>query len=642
MVDISLLKKALTIRAFEQNLLNAYSQGHLNGTVHTCIGQEITPVLIAKNIQNLKKLVVSNHRGHGHYLSQYPEKVNELLLEVMGKVGGVSSGYGGSQHLFGEEFLSNGIQGGMIPTLAGATFAMQKREKNVIGVGYIGDGTLGQGVLYEALNFIGILSLPILIVLDDNGYAQSTKTEKWLGSTLSNRFEGFNLQYKTLDMRELEGDLDDVDLSIQRIISDVLDGQPTVLHVKSNRLKPHSKGDDNRPDSFIEKIEQRDYLNRILKDDLTLKLFYEETLKDFALKTEEFSKRNDFTYFNVNPKSSLHLEEQKIYTGTFNSLINGALDSILASNSSAIIIGEDIRDTSNNGEKVYGGAFKVTKGLSSRFKDQVLNSPISEQMIIGFALGNSLRSEGSIAEIMFGDFLTLGLDQLLQHAAKFKTMYGKNIDIPLIVRTPMGGKRGYGPTHSQSIEKHFLGIDGLNVYALNHRIDPITFYAKILQSNCPTLIIENKILYTLKYQPLPDFYSISCWEDDYFIIETSENADISIFCYGENLNVAEKVADTLLDEEIYIRIICANNLNSTLDSIVWGNFENHHIITIEEGSTIASWSSIVSAQLTQNKVLVKAFTKYGNNQTIPSNLKGELDLLPNAETISKEIINSND
>jgi 2-oxoisovalerate dehydrogenase E1 component len=642
MVEISVLKEALKIRAFEQNLLNSYSQGYLNGTVHTCIGQEIVPVLIAKNIKNLKKLVVSNHRGHGHYLSLYPDKVNELLLEVMGKIGGVSGGYGGSQHLFGKEFLSNGIQGGMIPTLAGAIYAMRKRENNVIGVGYIGDGTLGQGVLYEALNFIGILSLPILIVLDDNGYAQSTKTENWLGNTLSNRFEGFNFKYSTLDMRDFDGDLNDVDLSIQTIISDVLDGQPTVLHVKSNRLKPHSKGDDNRPDSFLERIERRDYLNKILKEDLTLQTFYEETLKELASTTEDFSKENDFTYFKVSPKSSLHLHEQKRYTGTFNSLINAALDSILASNSSAIIIGEDIRDISNNGEKVYGGAFKVTKGLSSQYNDQVLNSPISEQMIIGFALGHSLRSAGSIAEIMFGDFLTLGLDQLLQHAAKFKTMYGQNIDIPLIVRTPMGGKRGYGPTHSQSIEKHFIGIDGLNVYALNHRVDPITFYAKILQTKCPTLIIENKILYTLKYQPLPDFYSISIWEDDYFIIETSESADISIFCYGENLNVAEKVADTLLDEEIYIRIICANNLNSNLDSIAWGSFENHHIITIEEGSTIASWSSIVSEQLTQNKVHLKAFTKYGNNQTIPSNLQGELNLLPNVKTISKEIINSND
>lgn len=642
MVDISILKKALNIRAFEQNLLNAYSKGYLNGTVHTCIGQEIIPVLIAENIQNLKKLVVSNHRGHGHYLSQYPEKVNELLLEVMGKRGGVSGGYGGSQHLYGEEFLSNGIQGGMIPTLAGATFAMQKREENVIGVGYIGDGTLGQGVLYEALNFIGILSLPILIVLDDNGYAQSTKTTNWLGNSVSSRFEGFNLKYSKLDMTDFDGDMKDINLYIQKIISDVLNGQPTVLHVRTNRLKPHSKGDDNRPNSYLEEIERNDYLNRVLKEDLTLKTFYEETLKELDSKSKDFAKENDFTYFNVDKQSSLHLNKQKSYTGTFNSLINKALDSILASNPSAIIIGEDIRDTSNDREKVYGGAFKVTKGLSSRYNDQVLNTPIAEQMIIGFALGHSLRSEGSIAEIMFGDFLTLGLDQLLQHAAKFKTMYGQNIDIPLIVRTPMGGKRGYGPTHSQSIEKHFIGIDGLNVYALNHRIDPITFYAKILQTKCPTLIIENKILYTLKYQPLPDFYSISMWEDDYFIIETSESTDISVFCYGENLNVAEKVADTLLDEEIYIRIFCVNNLNSNLESIAWGSFESHHVITIEEGSTIASWSSIVSAQLTQNKVLVKAFTKYGNNQTIPSNLKGELDLLPNVETISKEIINSND
>lgn len=642
MDNLSIIKKALTIRAFEQNLLDSYAQGYLNGTVHTCIGQELIPLIVAKNIQKYEKLVVSNHRGHGHYLALYPDKIDELLLEVMGKSEGVSGGYGGSQHLYGPEFLSNGIQGGMIPTLAGATFAMSRNKQDVIGVGYIGDGTLGQGILYEAMNFIGINSLPILIVLDDNGFAQSTNTESWLGSSLSKRFEGFNMNYSTLDLRDFDGDFKKLDLSVNKIITNVLKGRPTVLHVKTNRLKPHSKGDDNRPDSFLENINKRDYINRVLSEDARMKLFYEQQLKELNSKTESFSKEKSFSFKNFSSINSIQEEQQHRYSGTYNTLINKALESILYSDPTIIMIGEDIRDLSNDGEKIYGGAFKVTKGLSTLYNDQVLNSPISEQMIIGFALGNALKSKGSIAEIMFGDFLTLGLDQLLQHAAKFKTMYGKNIDIPLIVRTPMGGKRGYGPTHSQSLEKHFLGIDGLNVFALNHRINPISFYQQILASNTPSLIIENKILYTLKYAPLPSFYEVVRWEKDYFVLGTLENTNVSIFCYGENLNVAEKVADNLLDEEIYIRIYCTSNLNSSMDSIDWSSFENQHVFTLEEGSTIASWSSVISRQLAQNRVRLRSLKNFGNNQTIPSNLDGELKLLPNIETLTKEIIKLND
>ena len=638
------IKQAVNIRAFEQSLLNAYSKGHLNGTVHTCIGQELFPVLLSEKIKHLRKLVVSNHRGHGHFLGLYPQKEDELLQEIMGLPNGVSGGYGGSQHLIGDEFLSNGIQGGMIPTLAGAVEALKRKGvEPCIGVGYIGDGTLGQGVLYESLNFIGIRKLPILIVLDDNNYAQSTNTSTWINGLLDSRFKGFGLEYTEINMRVFDGDFNSLNTKIDSIINNVLLNKPTVIRVLSNRLKSHSKGDDNRPDDYIKSINSEDFLTRKLTNDTDLHDYFERRLRHFENRTEYYfnSDQVEFPYKQTK-NHNLSFQEQQSYHGTFNHLINRALRNTLNLNNDLLMLGEDIRDVSRPGEKLYGGAFKVTKGLSTEFDERLLNCPISEQLIVGFALGYSLRSSGSIAEIMFGDFLTLTLDQLLQHAAKFKTMYGVEMKIPFIVRTPMGGKRGYGPTHSQSLEKHFLGINGLNVFALNHRLCPDSFYKEILATQTPTLIIENKILYTLKYRPLPEFYEFTSWTNDHFVMEVKGEEPIAtIFCYGEGLNVAEQVADILLDEEEYLRIICCTDLNSSLENFKWDNLIDSSIITIEEGSNVAAWSSLISSSLLTRNIKLKSFNSIGNNQTIPSNLNAELNILSNTDLIINHLHNRN-
>ena len=138
--------------------------------------------------------------------------------------------------------------------------------------------------------------------------------------------------------------------------------------------------------------------------------------------------------------------------------LNQSLHQLLDADQRVVVLGEDILDP-------YGGAFKVTRGLSSRFPGRVLTTPISEAAIVGLASGLALRGLRPIAEIMFGDFLFLAGDQLVNHAAKFRWMYNDEVRVPLVIRAPMGGRRGYGPTHSQSIEKHFMGVPGLWVVA---------------------------------------------------------------------------------------------------------------------------------------------------------------------------------
>ncbi len=178
--------------------------------------------------------------------------------------------------------------------------------------------------------------------------------------------------------------------------------------------------------------------------------------------------------------------------------LNQALYQALQDNSQVVLLGEDILDP-------YGGSFKVTRGLSTAFPDRVLTTPISEAGITGMAGGMALRGMRPVVEIMFGDFATLIADQIVNHIAKFNGMYNGQVNAPVVIRTPMGARRGYGPTHSQTLEKIFLGTPGLTFLAPSHLQGSSAIGAAgqllldaILHQDGPTFFVENKLQYLLK------------------------------------------------------------------------------------------------------------------------------------------------
>ena len=155
----------------------------------------------------------------------------------------------------------------------------------------------------------------------------------------------------------------------------------------------------------------------------------------------------------------------------------------------AILLGEDIGDP-------YGGAFKVTKGLQTRFPTKVFQMPISEQGFTGMAAGLALLGWRPMVEIMFGDFVTLAFDQLVNHAAKYQLMYNEQVKCPIVVRLPMGGGRGYGPTHSQNLEKHICGVPNLQVFAVSPYLPLGPFFRAIDAMQAPIVLVEYKQDYT--------------------------------------------------------------------------------------------------------------------------------------------------
>ncbi|MEV6887177.1 2-oxo acid dehydrogenase subunit E2 [Streptomyces sp. NPDC051135] len=169
--------------------------------------------------------------------------------------------------------------------------------------------------------------------------------------------------------------------------------------------------------------------------------------------------------------------------------LNRALHALFRREERLHLLGEDVSDP-------YGGAFKITKGLSTGFPDRVLSTPLSEGGILGVAGGLALAGDKAIVEIMFGDFIALGFDQVLNFASKSVSMYGREVPVPLVVRCPVGGNRGYGPTHSQSPQKHFVGIPNLSLYELSPYHDAGAVLDSAFEQGAPAVFFEDKVLYT--------------------------------------------------------------------------------------------------------------------------------------------------
>ncbi|MEW6094711.1 MAG: thiamine pyrophosphate-dependent dehydrogenase E1 component subunit alpha [Chloroflexota bacterium] len=253
--DFQLYRTMLLIRRFEERLLAEFSTGKLVGTTHTYIGQEADAAGIF-SVTNAEDVVFSNHRCHGHFLA-YGGDPYRLVAELMGRATGLVGGRGGSQHIQWRNFYSNGIQGGIVPVATGMALAEKAQRTGNIVLVFVGDGTLGEGALYESLNMAALWTLPLLIVLENNRYAQTTPIEKALAGSIAGRFAAFGIpvwERETADVLEVRE-------AAAEAIRQVRSGAgPGCLLLHTNRFSAHSKGDDPRSPEKLSRIRQFDPL----------------------------------------------------------------------------------------------------------------------------------------------------------------------------------------------------------------------------------------------------------------------------------------------------------------------------------------------------------------------------------------------
>jgi len=253
------LDLALLIRRFEEEVLRLFAAGEVGGTTHTCIGQEYVPVALAPLLAG--DFVFSNHRGHGHYLAHCRDPEG-LLAELLGREGAVCHGVGGSQHLRRERFLSTGVQGESLPAAVGVGLHLKRTGQRGVVAAYIGDGTWGEGAVYEALNLAQLWRVPLLVVVEHNGIAQSTPTGHQLAGTIAGRAAAFGISCSESDST----DIGEIRAAAAPRIARVRATQaPHVEVLHTARLGPHSKGDDSRPADEVRELWERDWLGRFAR-----------------------------------------------------------------------------------------------------------------------------------------------------------------------------------------------------------------------------------------------------------------------------------------------------------------------------------------------------------------------------------------
>jgi len=287
--------------------------------------------------------------------------------------------------------------------------------------------------------------------------------------------------------------------------------------------------------------------------------------------------------------------------------LNRGLHAAFAQDARVYLIGEDLLDP-------YGGAFKVSRGLSRQYPERVWTSPVSEAAITGVGAGMALRGLRPVVELMFGDFSTLAADQLINSITKFPAMFNGAATVPVVIRTPMGGRRGYGPTHSQTLEKLYLGVPGLRVLAPNTLSDPGELLRRvILEQDDPVLFVENKVLYpkqVLDPVALSDFEVHSTQGDlaptHTLRLKGAPQPRLTLTAYGYMAELAREALLRLAFEyELFCELVVPTQLaplpaEGSLEPSLAASLERStRLLTVEEGTFSLGWGAEQVARAAQ-------------------------------------------
>jgi len=273
----------------------------------------------------------------------------------------------------------------------------------------------------------------------------------------------------------------------------------------------------------------------------------------------------------------------------FSEAIREAIAEEMRRDERVFLMGEDIA--------VYGGAFRVTKGLLDEFgPDRVRNTPISEASFVGMAAGAALLGSRPIVEIMFSDFVTLALDQILNHAAKYRYMYGTQVAVPMVLRLPTGGRRGYGPTHSQSLESLFLSMPGIKIACPSTPADAKGLLKTAVRDDNPVAFFENKTLYGRR-GPVPS--------EDYTTLfgearVVREGSDVTVVTFSRMVWEALEAADALSQDGIEIEVIDLRTLNPLdMDTVKASVEKTTRVIVAEEGPKTGGVGAELAARIVE-------------------------------------------
>ncbi len=530
-----LFRQMLLIRAFEESAFHQFSLGKVHGTMHLAVGQEAVAVGSIAAL-NPEDNIVSTHRGHGHAIAK-GQDIRLMMAELLAKETGVCRGRGGSMHMADLTLGSlgaNGVVAGGIPLSVGAGLTNHLLANGRVVMGFFGDGASNEGNFHESLNMAAVWKLPVVFVCENNQYGMSMSVKKGnSAAAIADRAVAYGIPGERVDGMDLLA----VYRAAARAVEHARSGQgPVLLELVTYRYLGHSKSDKQlyRTKEEVAEWKQRDpiatfggwllanteILPRVTQSDLDrLQAEVDATIADaitFADAGPEPSIEHltDDVYF-VDPRVAADPDhalptwaadhfgpntpinpDPGTRELTYSEALREAMAQALAADPNVYMLGEDIG--------IYGGAFGVTQGLVERFgPERVRDTPISENCIVGTAVGSAVTGLRPIAEMQFQDFITLGMEQLVLQGAKIRYMFGGKATVPMVLRMPAGSGTGAAAQHSESLESWFVNVPGLKVVAPTTPYDAKGLLLAAIADNNPIMFVENKLLYKTK-GPVPE------------------------------------------------------------------------------------------------------------------------------------------
>ena len=551
-------------RYIENRMLNLLRQGKISKWF-SGIGQEAISVGATYALK-ATDTILPMHRNLGVFTTR-GINLNKLFCQLMEKEGGFTNGRDRSFH-FGlpEKNIIGMIShlAAMLPVASGLGLAYQlKKEKKVV-LSFTGDGSTSEGDFHEAINLAAVWNLPVIFLIENNGYGLSTPTdEQFKCKKLSDRAIGYGIKGITIN----GNDILEVYNTILEAASNIRKGSgPILIEALTFRMRGHEEasGIDYIPEELFKKwkkmdpilnfkkyLRKNDILNNDIEKEINNKIIDEtESSFEFAISAKKPSStiQNElncvYKDFKFNFKEPKEASSNLRYVDS----ISQTLHSIMNRKKNTIIMGQDISN--------YGGVFKITKNFYKDFgSDRVRNTPIIESGILGASIGLALEGFIPIVEMQFADFVSCGFNQIVNNISKTYYRWGSSLNI--IIRLPYGGGLGAGPFHSQCPETWFFNIPGLKIVIPSTPYDAKGLLNASIQDPNPILFFEHKAMYRSIKGSVPDNdYNIQIGKGDI----KRNGSDLTIITYGMGVHWSLEIAKKLESEMIDIEIIDLRSL----------------------------------------------------------------------------------